>query len=365
MPVRLDVGTILGRFVAQLFIIGYHGYAQEGDGSVEQEQAEEGPQHLGKAEATNLAESNEGSRPRHAAPAGLESVASDGGPGEEAREPVSQASRGENVDEASGETDESPRAEAERVAHAQPTPNRPNVPWDEDPETALDLMFARHAVRSFTDEPIDQETREALEREVRRGNEAGRLHMILAWDEPEAFDSRLAHYGHFTGVHNYLVIAGPADKGLDARAGYFGERVVLLAQQLGLNSCWVAMSYKRRLVRASLPKGDKLVIVVALGHGTTQGKMHPSKSVPQVSKPAINVPDWFTKGVQATLLAPTAMNQQGFWITLTGRRDLQSRDIVQIQPGSGPCAKIDAGIARLHFELGAGEKNFAWSDSLL
>jgi hypothetical protein len=107
------------------------------------------------------------------------------------------------------------------------------------------------------------------------------------------------------------------------------------------------------------------VIVVALGHGTTEGKMHPCKSVPQVSKPAINVPAWFTRGVEAALLAPTAMNQQGFWITLTGRRDLQSRDIVQIQPGGGPCAKIDAGIARLHFELGAGEKNFAWQDNLL
>ena len=270
-----------------------------------------------------------------------------------------QASQAKPQDQ--GERDES--QEAARPRHAVPKPG--SVPWDEDPETAMSLMLSRHAVRSFTDEPIDQQTREALQREVRRGNEAGRLHMCLAWDEPEAFDSRLAHYGNFSGVHNYLVIAGPADKGLEARAGYFGERVVLLAQQLGLNSCWVAMSYKRRLVRASLPKGDRLVIVVALGHGTTEGKMHPCKSMPQVSKPAINVPAWFTRGVEAALLAPTAMNQQGFWITLTGRRDLQSRDIVQIQPGGGPCAKIDAGIARLHFELGAGEKNFAWSDSLL
>ncbi len=29
---------------------------------------------------------------------------------------------------------------------------------------------------------------------------------------------------------------------LEESCGYYGERLVLLAQQLGLNTCWVAMT---------------------------------------------------------------------------------------------------------------------------
>ena len=60
------------------------------------------------------------------------------------------------------------------------------------------------------------------------------------------------------------------------------------------------------------------------------------------------------KGVEAALLAPTAVNQQKFYLTLDGNK-------VKAKAGLGPCAKMDLGIVKYHFELGAGKENFEWA----
>lgn len=259
----------------------------------------------------------------------------------------------------------------------------------------LGAMRDRHAVRAYEDRPVPEDVRKKLEREVDACNRAGNLHMSIAWDEPEAFNSAMAHYGKFSNVRNYLVIAGTAAPDLELRGGYYGERVVLLAQSLGLNTCWVAMTFKKRFVRSRLAHGEKLVIVVALGYGSTQGVAHRGKDASQVSKVAGQTPasgqvagsgqaagpaapKWFLDGVEAALLAPTAINQQKFLLELragagvaTGvsagspARTLAgaaSKPVVNLKNLGGPYSKVDLGIVKLHFELGAGRDSFAWGD---
>ena len=218
----------------------------------------------------------------------------------------------------------------------------------------------RHAVRQYTDEPISAEDRAALEREVAACNELGNLHMALVWDEPEAFDSALAHYGKFTGVRNYLVVAGAPARDLERSAGYWGERFVLTAQRLGLNTCWVALTFKRRYVRAHLAKGDQMVLVVAFGHGATQGVQHKSKATADVCSPA-DGPEWFRRGVEWALLAPTAVDQQKFRIELTEGTD-GAKPQAAVRDLGGSYSKVDQGIVSLHFELGAGADNFVWAN---
>lgn len=228
---------------------------------------------------------------------------------------------------------------------------------------AMKLMEERHSVRSFTDEPLSESDRAALQAEIERCNAEGGLNISLVCDEPQAFTSFLAHYGKFENVKNYFVLAGPDAADLNERCGYYGERLVLLAQELGLNTCWVALTFKKRYVKKLLRAGDKLALVIAVGHGATQGKPRKSKTATDVSSvPAgITPPEWFERGVQATLLAPTAVNQQSFTIKLTGETDADGKPLVEIASNGGPYADIDLGIARLHFELGAGLDNFAWA----
>ena len=140
---------------------------------------------------------------------------------------------------------------------------------------------------------------------------------------------------------------------LDEKCGYYGERLVLLAQQLGLNTCWVAMTYSKIKTAFEVRSGEKLCIVIAIGYGQTQGVPHKSKAFGEVAQG--DAPDWFQKGVEAALLAPTAMNQQKFMFTQKDNR-------VSVKAGMGFYAKIDLGIVKYHFEAGAGKDGWEWSE---
>jgi hypothetical protein len=229
-----------------------------------------------------------------------------------------------------------------------------------------DGIEARHSVRSYTAVPLSEEERAALSQEIARSNETGNLHMRLVVDEPEAFSSLLAHYGKFRNVSNYLVLAGTPAPSLEQRCGYFGERIVLAAQELGLSSCWVGGTFKRRLVKRMASADDRLVLVVALGHGEGKGHAHRSKSADAVTSipEGTEVPAWFGAGVDAALKAPTAMNQQSFEVGWAGRTTQDGIPFVSIRSKGGPFSAVDLGIVRLHFEIGAAAAGgrFAWED---
>ena len=208
----------------------------------------------------------------------------------------------------------------------------------------------RHSVRSFTGEAVPTDARATLEQAVASANGASGLHMQLAWDEPEAFATMLAHYGKFQNACNYLALVGPKGPDLDELCGYFGEKIVLLARQLGLGSCWVGGTFSRKRTRCDVGAGERLVLVVALGIGVDDGRPRRSKGIGELSNTHSHVmPDWFQHGMQAVALAPTALNQQHFIFTLD-----RNRTRVSAQSTGGFFSKVGLGIAECHFELASG-----------
>lgn len=220
--------------------------------------------------------------------------------------------------------------------------------------TIMEAIRQRHSVRQYTDKPLGEDVIRPLEEEIAAYNKESGLHIQLVKNEPKAFDSFMAHYGKFSGVTNYIAMIGKKGPDLEETCGYYGERLVLKAQQLGLNTCWVAMTYSKIRSAFSVGEGEKLCIVISLGYGKTQGVLHRSKAIEKVAKTDGPAPDWFTSGVEAALLAPTAMNQQKFQFTLTD-------DKVSVRAGVGFYTKIDLGIVRYHFEAGAGKEHFTWT----
>ena len=220
--------------------------------------------------------------------------------------------------------------------------------------TIMEAIRPRHSVRQYTDKPLGEDVIRPLEEEIAAYNKESGLHIQLVKNEPKAFDSFMAHYGKFSGVTNYIAMIGKKGPDLEETCGYYGERLVLKAQQLGLNTCWVAMTYSKIRSAFSVGEGEKLCIVISLGYGKTQGVLHRSKAIEKVAKTDGPAPDWFTSGVEAALLAPTAMNQQKFQFTLTD-------DKVSVRAGVGFYTKIDLGIVRYHFEAGAGKEHFTWT----
>lgn len=217
----------------------------------------------------------------------------------------------------------------------------------------LDAIKNQHSVRQYKTQKIDADILETLQKEINACNKEGNLHIQLVSDEPKAFDSFMAHYGKFSGVTNYIALVGKKGKDLDEKCGYYGEHLVLKAQQLGLNTCWVAMTYKKIPGTFKIDAGEKLTVVIALGYGKTQGTAHKSKSADQVSNISAQTPQWMEAGVKAALLAPTAMNQQKFMLIYEDGK-------VTAKSGVGFYTKVDLGIVKYHFEIGAGKDHFIW-----
>ena len=226
--------------------------------------------------------------------------------------------------------------------------------------TILEAIEARHSVRAYQDRPLVADVVKAMEEQIAAVNHESGLHIQLIQNEPKAFLGTLAKYGKFRNVKNYLVLAGRKTEDLDERVGYYGEHLVLLAQTLGLNTCWVGLSYSKVPGTYVLEEGEKIACYIALGYGETQGVSHKIKTVKQVSNTSDTTPSWFKKGVEAALLAPTAVNQQKFSFEYVGEVDGRHR--VRAKRGFSLIGytQMDLGIARYHFEVGAGKENFEW-----
>ncbi|MBR6322784.1 MAG: nitroreductase [Lachnospiraceae bacterium] len=212
-----------------------------------------------------------------------------------------------------------------------------------------EAMTSRHSVRNYKDLPIEAAFTEKLAEEIKACNEESGLNIQMILNDPACFDTLIAHYGKFRHADNYIALVGKKDFGdLFERCGYYGERIVLFMQTLGLRSCWVAGSYRKGKCAAEIKPDEKLVCVISFGYGETDGVKHRSKSYEKVCDvKKEDMPGWFKNGLKAALLAPTAINQQQFFITLEGEEAV-------IRAKMGPYSKIDLGIVKYHFEAASG-----------
>ena len=229
--------------------------------------------------------------------------------------------------------------------------------------TLKEAILARHSVRHYTSAPIEIEKLVALRAAVREANLASGLNIQLIENEPHAFGTKhwLAfQYGYFTGVRNYFAMVGGNASASKEAIGYYGEKLVLLAQTLGLNTCWVGLTYKEVPGVISLRPGDKLHCVIALGYGETQGVQHKERSFQYyVDAPEhLHLPSWFVDGIKAVSYAPSAVNQQKYGFNLLDGGLVHARPRFSMVGYT----QIDLGIAKYHFEIGAGKENVRWKE---
>lgn len=225
--------------------------------------------------------------------------------------------------------------------------------------TLSEAIDARHSVRHYISKPLSQDIIDAIQAKIDACNREGNLHIQLVLNERKGFSGMMA-YGSFSGVENYIVMAGHRSEDLDERIGYFGEQIVLLAQQLGLGTCWAGLSYRKVKGTYTLAPDEKLACMISLGYPDDAGRKHKRKSVADVSNANSVTPLWFERGVQAALKAPTAVNQQKFYFEYVGEQDgvslVRARRLFSVVGYT----KMDLGIVKLHFEIGAGKENFKW-----
>ena len=110
----------------------------------------------------------------------------------------------------------------------------------------------------------------------------------------------------------------------------------------------------------TLAEGERMPAAIVLGHGNRPGRPHRSKPAKELGAAETgdyaNAPAWFKRGVEASMLAPSALGKQPFRFTLLADgRTVRAEALEGVQP------EIGLGIAKLHFELAAGTDSFVWA----
>ncbi len=216
-----------------------------------------------------------------------------------------------------------------------------------------EAMAERHTVRNYSDVPLSDVLENRLIARMEENNNRFDLRIKLIENSQKALPV-IVKLLLSSGVRNYFILAGKDRPDLEERLGYSGADLMLYAQTLGLNTWWIGGTYKKRICRAQAG-GNRVTGIIAVGHGKANGKPHRSKKSEQVAFYEGEEPHWFKKGVEAALLAPTALNRQAFFIRGRERS-------VSIKYADGMCSASDLGIVKYHFMLGAGSDNFLWRE---
>ncbi len=218
----------------------------------------------------------------------------------------------------------------------------------------LEAVQKRHTIRTYDGRAIEGEVLDELQAMIADFNEAGRIHMQLVNGREGAFDEFTIRYGKWTNVTNYIAMVGADADDLDERLGYYGEKIVLWAQTVGLKTGWVETQLKAPTDAFELAPGERHVLSLAIGYSELEGRAHKIKGADQLSRVEGEAPEWFARGVDCAVLAPTAGNQQLFTIAYEDGR-------VSISTVPGFLEQVDLGIAKYHFELGSGRDSSIWS----
>lgn len=212
--------------------------------------------------------------------------------------------------------------------------------------TLQEAIRARHSVRAYQDKTIPLATESLLKGRIERLNKQYDLNMQYISPTNGVYDGIGSKLNGWSGVPAYIAVIGKDRKNLEEICGYAGELFVLYAQTIGMNTCWAGI-YKKKCVTAELADDERLVITIAVGYGVNNGKPRKSKTVNDVTDER-DLPGWFRDGVEAALLAPTALNHQKFKFYLNDNKPSVKAT------GSSPFVKVDLGIVKCHFELASG-----------
>ncbi len=224
----------------------------------------------------------------------------------------------------------------------------------------VETIRERHSVREYDGKPLSRAEFDALGAVVEECARESGLGIQLVGDNPEVFNV-IARFGLIRGCRTHVAFvvddAKAGDVAADEAIGYWGQKIVLAAQDMGLNTCWCALC-SRKKSRAVVAPGKKIRLVIAVGHGKTQGFSRKTKNVEALSSvECAKAPAWFAAAMEAAQLAPTAMNNQNFKITL-----LSDGKTVRIDAPQSGLNGIDEGLVRWNFEIAAivGGADWRW-----
>ena len=221
----------------------------------------------------------------------------------------------------------------------------------------------RISCRAFERRALEPQTQRLLLRYVQEQNAVSGMHIQFLSAPDEKSTVKLARTMFTSSPLQTLVLPGRQTPEQEEQAGYYGQRIVLHAQRLGLATCWVAGTYDHHSVHAQLEEGEQVLSVIPVGYAME--KMPLKQQMIRVglrrgdrSEDAFvdsevlysQLPEWFRFCVQAVRKGPSAVNGQP--INLSWRN---GEICACIWKSNHKMEYLDLGIAKAQFEAAAAE----------
>ena len=232
----------------------------------------------------------------------------------------------------------------------------------------LQAIDQRISCRAYREQPLTEDALDQLRACVDMANAEGGLRMVLVGPHEGGANLKLAAAMFSGQPSTYLALVAANDEASRDRLGYYGERVVLLATQLGLGTCWVAGTYDKASVTVELHPHETLHGVIPIGYPaaktplkqrTVRAALRKRNKKPQeLYRDYANAPAWVQAGIDAVIKGPSAVNGQP--VVFANSSDGIIATLPKVKSG---VELLDLGIAKLHFELGAAQQDVegTWS----
>ena len=228
----------------------------------------------------------------------------------------------------------------------------------------IQAIEKRKSQRTFTKEAIAEDKIQKIKELIDDINKNSELNISFVEDGSEAFSDIRTSYGFFKNVRSMILMKGNPDvPHFREKVGYYGEKLVLSAVDMGFGTCWVGGTFGRE--KLNTPEGEYINDVIVLGvvakpaikdriiKALFTGKRKPvSERLTSDSQ----IPEWLEKGMKCVLLAPSAFNKQ------KPHFEYKSGVLTASVINDYTTDLTDLGIAKLHFEIGADGGKFEFGN---
>lgn len=230
------------------------------------------------------------------------------------------------------------------------------------------LILDGKSVRDFKEKAIEAECFNEIESYIKKSKKL----LPEVNIELKIFDSRetyeklknVAGYnGHMIKAPSYAVILSDVKQGYIENSGYIGERLILKARDLEIDSCWVTFNdsdiIKEKL---DISSNKEVTAIIALGHGIDKNIKNKSGSERLGVEKIVYMDKW---GINTSIdeleerglldafsyarMAPSTLNRQPWRFIIDGGKIILA--VKKDDFTSNYERGIDAGIAMLYFGL--------------
>jgi nitroreductase len=251
-----------------------------------------------------------------------------------------------------------------------------------------ELIRRRFSCRTYDPRPIEVQDRRSLEA-FTAAITAGplgsvlRFQLLAATEEDRNSLRGLVTYGFIQGETGFIAGAATRSNKYLEDYGYALERIILLATDLGLGSCWLGGTFNKSgfAKKISLRRGEDLPAVAAIGriadlesarNGVVRLRVNADRRLPRESlffREKFGVPlsisdaGAYAEPLEMVRLGPSASNKQPWRILRLGnawhfylqRTKGYRTGFLQTLVRVADIQRVDIGIAMCHFELTARE----------